>query len=100
MKPRKSTTPPPSPHVAAILLSGWCATPLAEGTPHGFSGGFLQLATDVGLVALWQEHEPYLRKEAERCGIAASWQIDDGAPLFYGEFVMRTLAAESAGGTL
>jgi len=67
-------TPPLTPTVTVVLLGGWAAEP-AEGRPHGFGDGLFDLfqRRHEGLVALWREHEDFLRAEAVRRGIEPAW---------------------------
>ena len=91
MKPRRPSAPLPRADVCAVLLSGFAAQALDGSKPHGFSGGFLDLFTDEGTAHLWQTHEAHLRALAKRHGIAPEWEGDNGAPLFYAEFIADQL---------
>jgi hypothetical protein len=73
--------------IVKILLGGWLAPgPADPRTPAEFE---LWMARGPGVARLWRRHEPFLRREAARLGIAPAW--DDGR-LFFGEYLARRVA--------
>ncbi len=81
-----STHPPVlSAGVVGVLLAGWEKSNLA-GDDQLFD---LFMRRDTGVVALWRQHESFLRGEARRLGIEPDFEMPDSRVLFFGEFLSR-----------
>lgn len=82
----QNATPPLDPAEVAIVLGGWLARP-RDGA--GDTGAALDLfqANVAGVVRLWRAHEPWLRNEARRLGIAPAF--GSRGQWFFGEYLAR-----------
>ncbi len=86
-----STHPPVlSAGVVGVLLAGWEKSNLA-GDDQLFD---LFMRRDTGVVALWRQHESFLRGEARRLGIEPDFEMPSGQALFFAEFATLPLAEQ------
>jgi len=82
---------PLSPAVVATVLGGW-GTTSSLGDDDGLFD--LYMSRQTGVVALWAEHEAFLRAEARRLKITPDFEMPDGRVLFFAEFVSRPQAEQ------
>lgn len=85
-------TAPPSPvtlsrGVVAVLLEGWAAASMTGPGPDDGQLFDLFRLRGAGVVALWQQHEPYLRAEAARLRVSPTW--GPRSQYFFAEFLAR-----------
>src|SRR5262245_56392560 len=101
MRRKLAGTPPLSPAVVAIVLSGWSAEPpKGESTSDGVfalggnwgcaspgdDDGVFDLfqSNEVGVIRVWRRHQAFLLSEARRLGIQPKY-AHKGQRLYFGQ---------------